>query len=288
MGQIAFQTKRYSLARDQFSYLERKWRRTPDHPMVLYDLMAVEFESDRRWLGCRAARKLYSLYPEYSKIDSWGIYLRLAMYKNKPIHCEATSAEAKTRIDRWRRAGQQFRARKEIADLRKILGPDMYYQVDHMLVDFLASEGDVEEALQIHLKYYAEMKNNFGYQMLLGKAAARSGEFKTAIGAYQEAYRLNPRSSSGRQALFHSAFLSYQSPDYDGAARRFEEIISKFPRSGLSRDAFWHLGWIRYLRGDYVGAIDKLDSILEQKSNRGTRRLWRSFPSKTKRKSSRP
>lgn len=278
LGQLAFQAKRYSLARDNFVYLERKWRRTSDHPKVLYDLMAVEFKTERKWLACRAARKLYSLYPEYPKIDSWGIYLRLATYNDKPIYCEASSSEAKKRIERWQRAGQPLRARKEIEELRKILGADMAFYTDQILVDFLVDEGDVEEALKIHLKYFNEMKNNFSYQMLLGKAAARAGEFKTAVGAYQRAYELNSRRSAGRKALFQAAFLSYQSQDYDGATRRFEEVINKFPKSGLSRDSFWHIGWIRYLRGDYVGAIDKFEFIIKQKAARSTQRYWRSFP----------
>ncbi len=76
---------------------------------------------------------------------------------------------------------------------------------------------------------------------------------------------MSPRSKTGRQALYQSAFLSYQFQDYDGAGRRFQEFMKVYPRSGLNRDAQWHLAWLKYLKGDYQGAYKAFASMNAQK-----------------------
>ncbi|MEN0060458.1 MAG: transglycosylase SLT domain-containing protein, partial [Bdellovibrio sp.] len=124
--------------------------------------------------------------------------------------------------------------------------------------------------------YYESNKKNFEYLILFASAAARAGDVQIAVGSYYSAYKLSPRSKTGRQALYQSAFLSYQFQDYDGAARRFQEFMKVYPNSGLNRDAQWHLAWLKYLKGDYQGAYKAFAHLSSQK--RQNKRAWRSFP----------
>ncbi|MCB0407959.1 MAG: transglycosylase SLT domain-containing protein, partial [Bdellovibrionales bacterium] len=125
--------------------------------------------------------------------------------------------------------------------------------------------------------YYAKKKNDFNYLMLIGNAAAKIGEFRTAVGAYYRGFELQSRrSSKGKDALFRAAFLSYQFQDYDGAYRKFEQFKELYPSSGLTRDASWHMAWLKYLKGDYDGAIVDLKDIHRQ-ARRHYRR-WRKYP----------
>ncbi|MBK9038924.1 MAG: tetratricopeptide repeat protein [Bdellovibrionales bacterium] len=172
-------------------------------------------------------------------------------------------------------AGKSDRARSELETLRKrATGEASLYAVDMTLANFLVNDGYVDEALKLLIKHYEKYQRNFAYLMQLGRAAARAGEYQTAVGAFHQAHESSPKSRSGREALYQAAFLSYQFQDYDGASRKFEQFLKEYPRSGLSRDSQWHLSWIRYLKGDYLGALNGFDRILNEKKDRQTRRYW--------------
>ena len=97
--------------------------------------------------------------------------------------------------------------------------------VDMIMANFLVNEGLVDDALNLLVRFYPEKKTDFNYLTLLGKAAARAGEFQTAVGAFERAYKLSPRSKKGREVLFQAAYLSYQFQDYDGAVRKFDQFV---------------------------------------------------------------
>ena len=84
------------------------------------------------------------------------------------------------------------------------------------------------------------------------------------------------RSRKGKEALYQSAFLSYQFQDYDGASRRFKEFIKNFGGSGLAKDAAWNLAWIRYLKGDYQGSLKAFNKLSKVRSSnlRDRVRYW--------------
>jgi soluble lytic murein transglycosylase len=240
--------------------LEKRWKHDVKYPEVLFEELKVYLKKHQAARACKYARKLYAEFPGHPLVASWTIQLRDSKVDDQVLGCLITSKDQIRRIHRLQWAGQSARARTEIEFLRSKEKTPSYF-LDSMLAQFLISEGDVDEAIKVLLKHYPLQKNNFGYLNLLARAAARAGEYETAVGAYYKAYHLAQGSRAGREALFQSAFLSYQFQDYDGAARKFDEFIRRYSRSGLRRDALWHLAWIRYLKGDYLGALSGLDGI---------------------------
>lgn len=266
---------KWSKALPELAYLERRWRSSEAYPEILWRLVKVEMQSGRKWRACAWARRLYSKYPQHGLIDDWGIDLPSSPFEGKKLGCLATQGDQQKRIRRLQWAGKSDRARSELETLKKrATGEAPLYAVDMALANFLVNDGYVDEALKLLIKHYEKYQRNFAYLMQLGRAAARAGEYQTAVGAFYRAHESSPKSRSGREALYQAAFLSYQFQDYDGASRKFEQFLKEYPRSGLSRDSQWHMSWIRYLKGDYLGALNGFDRILNEKKNRQTRRYW--------------
>jgi soluble lytic murein transglycosylase len=273
LSEIAIAKNKYDKANEYLNYLERRWRGTPKYPEVVWRLMDVEFKRNNRTKACRWARKLFTSYPGHPVVKDWGYDLRKNKFEGGELGCVASIADHKNRIRKLQLYGQAEKARSEIDEIRKESIGTQKYDSDLLLVAFLESSGFPEDALQIMTPYLKSHATNFNFQYLLAKVSARAGDYPMAIGAYYKAYRLSPRSKSGREALFSSAFLSYQTQDYDGAHRRFSEFINKFSTSGLARDSKWHLVWLKYLRGDYAGAEKGYEKLLAEKV-RVRRRQW--------------
>ncbi|HVK62077.1 MAG TPA: transglycosylase SLT domain-containing protein, partial [Bdellovibrionales bacterium] len=188
--------------------------------------------------------------------------------------CQSTVADLRVRVRRLQLGGEAIRASEELKLLKGISGgaEEGQYSVDSMLANHLISEGHVDEAMKLLLKHYDAQKNHPPYLMLLGKASSRAGEYQSAIGAYQRAFDLAPKSREAANALFQAGFTGYQIQDYDGATRRFEKLMKTFGSSAYSRDAKWYLAWIRYLRGDYEGALESFKTLAKAPKVRRGRR----------------
>ncbi len=263
LADLAIEQNKYDLALQQLRGLERQWKRDVRYPELLFRELKVENLKHHNAKVCKIARKLYSEFPSHPLVTNWSIDLRESKLDDKPLGCLVASKDQSRRIHRLQYSGFSERARKEIDFLRakeKTPSP----QLDFMLAQYLVSEGLVDEALKLLLKRYDTQKNNFAFLVLLARAAARAGEYETAVGAYYKASKIAGSSKAGREALFQAAFLSYQFQDYDGSARKFDEFLKKYSRSGLKRDALWHLAWIRYLKGDYEGALRGFDLVQTQ------------------------
>lgn len=258
----------WSEARLSLSRLSRKWRYSPHYPEVLYNLIRAEKKLKRTRSACVFARRLYARYPQHDLLEDWGVDLRTNKIDGAPVRCDAKLRDVNTRVRRLQLSGQSERARREVLELRKTLKGKELQELDLMYSRFLVNEGMIDEALSLLMKQYPKRKEDFDYLMKLAFAASRGGEARMAIGAYEKAHELNPRSRDGREALFHAAFLSYQFQDYDGAIRKFTELIKDYPRSGLARDAKWHLAWLHYLRSDFKGAIEKFKEARKENRNR--------------------
>ncbi|MCB0415230.1 MAG: transglycosylase SLT domain-containing protein [Bdellovibrionales bacterium] len=273
MGKIALEQKNYRAAYIHLKYVERRMRGTFEYPSVMWDLVKVEKSRNRKSRACRWARKLYWKYPSYDKVSHWDLDLPRNTFEGKSLYCSARLKDIKNRIRRLQWAGQSDRARLEI-DRYKFDAP---YTKDIVLSEFLVNEGFVSEGLNILAGYYQTKQTNYNYLMLLAKATAKISQYPTAIGLYYRAYRLSPRYSSGRKALFQAAFLSYQSGDYDGAMRMYDEFLRKFPGSSMVKDVRWYMAWTSYLKGDYEQAVVELNYIKKLKSKRRYRWRWRSI-----------
>lgn len=275
-SEVAIALGKESKAHAHLMYLERRWRNTFQHPDVVWRLIGVELAMNRKWKACRWARKMYSSYAGHDLVKDWGADLPSNTYNKKALGCVATTSDLERRIKRLQLYGQANRARQELNLLLERSPKSTRHEVDIMLAQFLEDQGYPDEALQTLIKHYPKLKSDYSFQILLAKIAAKASEYTTAIGAYYKAYKMAPGSRLGRRALFSSAFLSYQSQDYDGANRKFQELISKHRNSGLARDAKWHLAWIRYLRRDFAGAQVAFDKLMKE-SYGSRRRRYRPF-----------
>ncbi len=276
LAQVAIARGHWNESFRHLSFVERGWRRNEKYPEVLWQLVGVELKRNRKWMACRWARRLYSDYPSHPLLHDWGVDLQAARYEGQKLGCVATENDQRRRFRRLQWAGEPDRARGEIEVLRERARGAGVYEADAFLANFLTQEGFVDEAVEVLLRHYDSQKSNLDYLLLLARAAARAGEFQAAVGIYYSAHQLSPQRREGREALFHSAFLSYQFQDYDGASRRFAEFIERYPNSGLTRDAHWHRAWIRYLREDYEGAVAGFEQILQWRAR--SRRAWARHP----------
>lgn len=265
LGETALRQKKYTEAIARLVPLEKKWRRSYRLPEVLYRLMVSQLKLGNIRRACEDARKLYSLYPAHSSVLHWGSDLGKVEIDGKPLPCAQAQEDFTKRVRSLQWSGESDKAQREITQLISMQpegAPRL--ALDLTLAGFLVNEGSVDDALNLLIRYYPQQKSNMNYLMLLGKAAARSGEYQTAVGAYERAYGLSKHSKKGREALYQAAYLSYQFQDYDGAVRKFQQFAKANPRSGLARDAQWHLAWLQYLRNDFKGALERFQQVAKQ------------------------
>lgn len=276
IAKINLEEKNFKQARFLLVQLEKRQRREETYPETIYQLAIAERGLGNFKVFCKWTKKLYSQYPQFSRLEKWGPQLARDEFEGQPTRCSITNEDRRSRIKNLQWAALGEKAFSEIQTLRGQVDKTEQFEVDRLEVGYWLHEGDVNKALRILLSYYELKKNNISYLSLLAITAARAGEFQAAVGSYYQVYKLAPRGKQAKQALYQAAFMSYQFQDYDGAARKFQEFMKAFSGSGLSRDAKWHLAWIRYLRGDFEGAQKSLAGLLNesQKKKRG----WKSFP----------
>lgn len=276
LGQVALEKKNYKQALTHFKKLEKRTRNTEDYPEVIYNLALAEKGMNHHGGKCKWLVKLYERYPNFSKVAGWSVDMAQNEFDGKPSDCFATTEDFRTRVRYLLWAGLDQKAQAEINVTKEKLAKTDKFSADKLQAQFYLQEGEMVKAVDLLKPYYENKKRDFDYLILFGSAAARAGEVQLAVGSYYSAYKLSPRSKTGRQALYQSAFLSYQFQDYDGAARRFQEFMKVYPKSGLNRDAQWHLAWLKYLKGDYQGAYKDFAGMNAQKKRQ--RRGWKSFP----------
>jgi soluble lytic murein transglycosylase len=261
LAKILLEEKKYKEANLALSYLERRARSSFSYPEVLWNLIRINVESGSVAKSCVWVRKLYSRKPNFSKIQHWTLDSSSLTYEKTKLPCPVSQADQKRRLQNLVLTGLSDKAKIELDQYVEKFSKVSKYQTDLLLSHYYILEGYTVEAFQILAPYYTGFQNNYDYLLLLAKAAVRSGEFQTAVGAYYKAHKLRKNSKSGRFALYQAAFLSYQFQDYDGAGRKFEEFIDIYSKSGLAKDAYWHQAWIRYLKKDYKGALAAFDGL---------------------------
>ncbi|MFP5520572.1 MAG: transglycosylase SLT domain-containing protein [Bdellovibrionia bacterium] len=274
LGKIALELKSYQEAKKQFLSLERKARNSEQYPEIIFQLAAAEKGLESHKGMCQWLNKLYSRYPDFSRLDKWGEDLAANEFLSEPTKCSSDVGDFRSRIRHFLFAGMDKRAQAEVDSFRKKVGINLIS--DAVQAAFFAQEGEVGKALTLLKPYYEKNKNNYDFLMQFASVAARAGESQLAVGAYFQAHKLQPNSKGGQQALYQSAFLSYMFQDYDGATRRFQEFQRKYPKSGLQKDARWHLAWLKYLKGDFEGSYRAMVEMEKLKSK--NKRQWRGFP----------
>jgi soluble lytic murein transglycosylase len=264
LAQVHLLEKNYNRAKQYLKPLEKRLRREEIYPQILWAYAEAEKATKNKVGFCKWIKRIYTKFPEFPLAQNWGFVLSKNEFQGTKTNCQASLEEQKNRIKNQLWAGLSEKVRQELKTLKES-GADIY-EVQRLEVFYLLHEGEVQQALQLLVPLYEQRKNDFNYLVTLASVSARAGEFQTAIGSYYRASKL-VRNKRGREALYQSAFLSYQFQDYDGASKRFQEFIKLHPRSGLSRDAEWHLAWIKYLKGDYTEAVTRLQ-VLKNKLSR--------------------
>jgi len=273
LGQIALQHGNFKEAKANFQKIEKRTRATEEYPEVVYFLALSEQGLGSHKNMCKYAEKLYSRYPTYPKVQDWGFDLAENKIGEKPSSCTSELDDFKTRVRHLIFAGYDKKAQDEINGIRERLTKEDPYLADQVQAQYFAQEGELTKAYELLKPYYEKKKNNFAYLMNFASVSARAGEVQAAVGSYYSAYKMSPRAKQAKEALYQSAFLSYQFQDYDGAARRFKEFMKVYPNSALNIDAKWQLAWIKYLKGDYQGAYK---SFVQLQSEKGHGRRHRS------------
>ena len=276
LSQLEIAEKNFKQAKIRLTQLERRQRREEGYPEAIYYLAQAERGLGNSGPFCKWIKKLYTVFPQYAKIDKWGPQLSTDEFEGQPTKCPVTNEDRRKRIKSLQWAGLNEKAYAEIQTLRTQTSADDKFEVDRLEVGYWLHDGEIKKALDILLPYYESKKSEVSYLNLFATTSARAGETQAAVGSYYRIYKLAPRGKYGKEALYQAAFMSYQFQDYDGAARKFQEFMKVYPSSGLTRDARWHLAWIRYLRNDYQGAQQAFAALL--KESKGRRKGWKSFP----------
>lgn len=224
----------------------------------------------RRHLGvseCRLARELYSKYPAAPEISDWGPLLPKNKVDGKNLSCSATAKDIQTRLRRLQLQGQVDRSIEEIHSLKSV-GVFDTWTLDSFEIGALLSSGKNDEAMVLLLKHSEAQKSRPQFWNHMGRITSRMGDFASSAGAYKKSYALAPRGRAASDALFNSAFASYQMQDYDGAEDGFGLLSKKYGRAKIARDARWHLAWMSYLRGDFETALARWQSLLKERVGR--------------------
>lgn len=255
-----------------FRQLERRARNTPGHPEVILELARAELKLGTRSSFCHWMKRLYERHPTFHPVDIWGPDLAANQIDGEKTGCRNSIEDFRDRVRSLLWHGEDEKARAEVTEVASVLAVEQRASADELRAWYLMQTGSPDEAYDILKGLVPERKQQVSFLRILASAAARSGDGSAAVAAYRRIYELQPKSDSGRKALYQAAALSYQFQDYDGAGRRYREFIAKYPRSGLARDARWNLAWISYLKGDYQNARSRLEELLRERNPSGRER----------------
>jgi len=267
LGQIALQQKNFKEAKSHFQKIEKRTRGSEEYPEIVYLLGLSEQGLDSHKAMCKWAEKLYNRYPDSPLVKDWDFDLAENKLGEKATGCPSGLDDFRKRVRYLIFAGYDKKAQEEINGIRERLVKEDPYLADQVQAQYFAQQGELTKAYELLKPYYDKKKTNFSYLMTFASISARAGEVQAAVGSYYSAYKMSPRAKQAKEALYQSAFLSYQFQDYDGAARRFKEFMKIYPNSALNRDAKWQLSWIKYLKGDYQGAYRSFSQLQGEKGS---------------------
>ncbi len=275
LAKIEIAQKNWNKAYRHLRYLEKRLRRDKKHAKILELLAYVDKKKNRSWRSCRWARSLYRKYPDSPLSKKWDRGLEKANIRGVDLNCTARFSDQKSRIQRLQLIGKSQRARQEVERIRDQYGRGSY-KGDILQVEYLNQEGHPKEAFELLLSHYEEKKDDQKYLKKLAKTSLRLGDPELGISIYYQIYKNFPKKRKGKEALYKSAFTSYQYGDYDGSIRKFLEYTKLYSRSALfNNHARWYIAWMSYLKGQNQLSYKLLSQILKNKKKKP--RYWRSY-----------
>ena len=256
-------------------------RKFPDNPQAYYGLGRAESQQGDSEAAAAALRKAIELFPRYG-----GAHYALAMVYRK--------------LGRTNEAKEQFAAYQanvsstppEVDPLRAAVQDLNQTPLRYLRLGIeLEQAGDLQGAIQAHLKAIELDPDFVQAHINLTQLYARAGEYAKAEEEYRTAVRLNPHRAdcyynygvlmfglgkyaeaeqAFRQAIAGNpyyaqahnnlGFLLQQQGHLQEALKEFEEAVKYQPDYRLAR---FHMGQILANEGDYKGAIEQFQKILE-------------------------
>lgn len=257
----------------------RKARGLDIYPSYVYLLLRAK--RNRGTSDCRLARELFAKYPAADEVKDWGPLMPENKLENKKLACSATAKDIQERLRRLQLAGRADRALQEISQMRARAVFETW-TLDSFEINAMLAQGRNEEAMKLLLRHAESSRGRPQFWNVFGRITVRLGDFTAASSAYYKAYELAPRGRTASDALFNSAFASYQMQDYDGAEKTFNMLATRYGRAKVARDARWHLAWMSYLRGDYETALQRWQSLLRERLGRRSSRSDSTAPDRIK------
>ncbi|MCK6597076.1 MAG: transglycosylase SLT domain-containing protein [Bdellovibrionaceae bacterium] len=261
LSQIALTHKNYQEAFNLLTKLDKATRGTEQHAEILYQLASAADHLNKKSFKCEKLLKIYIQYPQFEKVSHWDYNLNLNSINEKKSDCAWEVDDFKKRVRNLLWAGQEKKAFFEINKFKADFKGQYDFEADKILASFHAQEGNLDEAYGILKKYLKQNENDFEFLTQFAPIAARSGDLATSIAVYYKAYKLKKASDKGLQALFQSAFMSYQMQDYDWSTRKFKEFQKLTRNEKLKKESQWYLAWMKYLRGDYVSSFNEFKRL---------------------------
>lgn len=257
----------------------RKARGLDIYPSYIYLLLKAKRHQGTS--DCRLARELFAKYPAAEEVKEWGPLMPNNRLEEKKLACSATAKDIQERLRRLQLAGRPDRALKEIAEMRSRAVFETW-TLDAFEINAMLAQGRNEEAMKLLLKHAETSRGRPQFWNMFGRITSRLGDFTASSSAYYKAYELAPRGRAASDALFNSAFASYQMQDYDGAEKTFTMLSTRYGKSKVARDSRWHLAWMSYLRGDFETALERWQGLLKERTGRRAARGDATSPDRIK------
>ncbi len=250
-------------ARKHLVHLERSMRNNRNfYPKVLWGLTGIDTKQKSAWRACRWAKRLYTKYPTHELIDNWDIDFSKIKVEDIPLRCNVSLDDKRKRIKRFQYEGFSKRAREEIALLEN---KKSEFELDILLANYLVQDGFVKEAYDLLSKHYGE-NTQYHYLNLLATIQSRLGSHEESTQTYDYISTTRVSRRLKEKALFNSAFVNFQSGQYNLASNKFANLITRTKNKHLTRKAQWYKYWANYLGGNYESALEGFDRII---TNRG-------------------
>lgn len=262
LGRLYLEKKEYDKASRHLSFAERKMRGQENYQDAVWNLALAQKRLGKNEAKCTWLKKLYTKYPDYKEIRAWGYNLSDAIFDGEKTGCTWDEDDFRAHIRSLVWSALDSRALQEIEAVKK----EKKFQpleMDKLEAIYYAQVGEPIKAFDILKDDFEKNKDNFEFLNFAAPIAARAGKISESIEAYYQAYKANPNSKLGRQALYQSAFMSYQFRNYKQSQERFSEFLQKSPSDSLARDAKWQLAWLQYLQGNYGEATQQLMKLAD-------------------------
>lgn len=262
LGRLYLENKEYEKASHQLSFAERKMRGQENYQDAVWNLALAQKKMGKSEAKCAWLKKLYTKYPDYKEVRGWGYNFSEAFFDGDKTNCAWDDDDFRARIRSLVWSALDSRALQEIESVKK----EKKFQpleMDKLEAIYYAQIGEPIKAFDILKDDFEKNKDNFEFLNFSAPIAARAGKISESIEAYYQAYKANPNSKLGRQALYQSAFMSYQFRNYKEAQNRFSEFLKRSPSDALARDAKWQLAWLQYLQGNYGEATQQLMKLAD-------------------------